>query len=91
MQDQLTPRRSERHETSDRPRKTRLVVLTLVFVLIAGATVAAARYYRHCSGAGSTSVGAVRFTVPAGASADQIVSRLADAHLINCGGFVGTC
>jgi UPF0755 protein len=89
MQDQLTPRRAARHDHPDRPHKTKLLVLFVVFLVLLGTVVVGAHYYRGCASPGPSSIGSVRFTVARGASASEVVGDLADAKLINCGGFVG--
>ena len=89
MQDQLTTRRTARHDRPDRPRKTRLLVLLLAFLVLLGGVYVGAHYYENCSSPGPATTGPVRFTVAQGASASDVVGHLADAKLINCGGFVG--
>lgn len=89
MQDEPIQRRTARHDRTTRPRKRKLIVLSVVFILLVGLTVAGASYYAGCNGPGPSDTGSVQFTVPPGASASQVVGDLAGAKLINCGGFVG--
>jgi UPF0755 protein len=89
MQDQLTPQRAARAGRRDRPRRTSLLVLFIAFLLVVGAAVAAAGYYRGCRRVPDGPATDVSFTVPVGATADQVVAGLNRAGLIKCGGFVG--
>jgi UPF0755 protein len=89
MQDQLTPRRAARHDHPDRPRKTKLLVLLVVFLMLLAGVFVGAHYYEGCASPGPSTTGSVRFTVAHGASASDVVGDLANAKLINCGGFVG--
>ncbi len=82
-------RRAERHrEARDHPRRTSLFVLFVAFLAVLGAVVGASRYYRGCQ-LPVEGTGKVSFDVPEGATADSVVSDLAGAGLIRCGGFVG--
>jgi peptidoglycan lytic transglycosylase G len=82
-------RRAERHrEARDHPRKTSLFILFVAFLAVLGAVVGVSRYYRGCQ-LPVEGKGKVSFAVPEGATADSVVSDLAGAGLIRCGGFVG--
>ncbi len=90
MQDQLTPQRAAtRGGRRDRPRRTSLLILFVAFLLVVGAAVAAAGYYRGCRAVPDGPPKDVSFTVTSGATAEQVVGDLARAGLIKCGGFVG--
>jgi UPF0755 protein len=90
MQDQLTPQRADsRAGRRDRPRRTSLLILFIAFLLVVGAAVAAASYYQGCQRVPDGPAKDVAFTVPSGATADQVVGALNEAGLIKCGGFVG--
>ncbi len=88
MQDPPTATRAARHE-KDRPRKTSLFILLVAFLVLVGGVAAASRYYRSCKEPPAGPVQEVTFEVPSGASAERVVTDLADAGIIRCGGFVG--
>ena len=83
------PRRADRHVHRDRPRKVSLLILLLVLGGFVAALVLASRYYEGCKGAADGPARDVSFTVEEGATADQVVDRLASEQVIPCGGFVG--
>jgi UPF0755 protein len=82
--------RREEQRPVEHPRHGRVAfVLLLIFlVLIGGGVYGVTRYYAYCRAAGSVHA-PVRFTVPDGQTGDEVVQRLADAHVIPCGGLVG--
>ncbi|MET0801617.1 MAG: endolytic transglycosylase MltG [Actinomycetota bacterium] len=83
------PRRADRHVHRDRPRKVSLLILFIVLGGFVAALVIASRYYEGCKEAADGPARAVSFTVEDGATADQVVDRLASEQVIPCGGFVG--
>ncbi len=91
MGEQPAPRRTARHdEARDRPRRTSLLVLFIVLlVLVAGVAVGADRY-RTCKTAPEGAAKDVVFTVAQGATATVVLNDLVDAELVRCGGFVGS-
>lgn len=91
MQDQVTPGRAARHEQRERPRRTSLLILFLLFAGLLGGLVWVSSYYQGCKGSGAGSdVGTeVTFIVDEGASAEQVVNALHEQGVIPCGGFVG--
>ena len=88
MTDTLPRRADRRPVREDRPRRSAVVALLVVFLLIVGAVVAVGRYYAWCKGAGAVRQ-PVRFTVADGASGDSVVAALHDRGVIRCGGLVG--
>ncbi|MEO8476737.1 MAG: endolytic transglycosylase MltG [Actinomycetota bacterium] len=92
MQDQLTPRRADRHDHRDRPRRTSLLIVFLLFTGLVGGVVWVSSYYRGCKGAERAVSGVeapITFTVEEGATAEQVVNDLHEQGVIPCGGFVG--
>jgi UPF0755 protein len=89
MQTMTPPRRAARHERHDRPRRGRLLLLTIVLAGIAAALVAVSRHYEGCKGAADGPRRDVTFTVDDGATAEQVIDDLAAERVIPCGGFVG--
>ena len=84
-----TPRRADRHVQRDRPRRVSLLLLFLVMGGLVVSLVMASRYYERCQGAADGPRREVAFTVADGATAEQVVERLADERVIPCGGFLG--
>jgi UPF0755 protein len=94
METQTTPRRADRHDRTPhrddlRPRRTTLLILFVVFVVLVAGVVWVGNYYAGCKAAPEASKKTVNFTVPDGASAGDVVDDLANEGLINCSGFVG--
>ena len=89
MQDQLTPGRAARHDHRDRPRRTSLFILFVLFAGLIGGLVWVSNYYSGCRGAAEGARNDVTFVVEEGATADQVVRELHDQGVIPCGGFVG--
>jgi UPF0755 protein len=89
MQDQLTPGRAARHDHRDRPRRTSLLILFVLFVVLIAGLVWTANYYRGCTGAAEGTGRDVTFVVEEGSSAEQVVRDLHEQGVIPCGGFVG--
>jgi UPF0755 protein len=88
MDDEETPDRPGR-TTKRHPRRTSLVVVLVLFVLVASGLAWGAGYYRNCKEAPEQSGATVSFEVPDGATGTDVVRSLADRGLISCGGFVG--
>ncbi len=82
------PGRADRRPPIDRPRRTRLIGLLVLFLLIVGAVVAAGSYYGRCKGADGPQE-PVEVTVPGGASGGEVLTILKDAGVIRCDGLVG--
>lgn len=90
MQEQPSPRRATRHDVPrDRPRRTALIALFLVFLTVVGGIVIAANHYQGCRSAPDGSGRHVSFTVADGATASAVVDDLAREGLVRCGGFIG--
>jgi UPF0755 protein len=88
MGDEGTP--APRGRTKQRhPRRTSLIVVLVLFLLVAGGLAWGANYYRGCKKAPAQTGATVSFEVPSGATGDDVVRSLADRGLISCGGFVG--
>jgi UPF0755 protein len=83
---QATRERVEDHV--ERPRRLRLVLLLLAIAGLAGAAWFGLDAFRDCREPPPAG-GAVTFTVPRGATGDDVVRLLADRGLIRCGGVVG--
>jgi UPF0755 protein len=83
---QLTRERAPEHV--ERPRRLRLAVLLLILGALAGGLWYASARYRECR-TPPPAGGSVTFTVPEGATGDEVVRRLADQGLIRCGGLIG--
>lgn len=91
MGEQAPPRRAARHDDPrDRPRRTSLFVLLLVFLLLVGGVAVAANRYRACKTAPPGAAKDVPFTVAEGADATSVLNDLVDAQLVRCGGFLGS-
>jgi UPF0755 protein len=88
MDDEETSDRTGR-TTKRHPRRTSLVIVLVLFVLVAGGLAWGANYYRDCKQAPEQSGPTVSFDVPDGATGTDVVRSLADRGLISCGGFVG--
>ena len=92
MQDQPTPGRAARHDHRDRPRRTSLLILFVLFAGLVGGLFWISDYYQGCKG-GTEGLPAgeagVTFVVEEGASAEQVVQDLHEQGVIPCGGFVG--
>jgi UPF0755 protein len=88
MDEERTPDRSGL-TTKRHPRRTSLVVVLVLFVLVASGLAWGADYYRSCKEAPEQSGASVSFEVPDGATGTDVVRSLADRGLIACGGFVG--
>ncbi|MBI3648774.1 MAG: endolytic transglycosylase MltG [Actinobacteria bacterium] len=87
--DLLEERRDARHPVDPhRPGRGVFALLLAFLVVVAGGVYGVARYYSYCERAGDTHA-PVRFTVPEGQTGEQVVERLAAAHVIRCGGVVG--
>jgi UPF0755 protein len=86
---QTTPRRADRHAHRERPRRVSLLILFLALVGLVVGLVMASRYYEGCKRAADGPGRDVTFTVDDGATAEQVVDRLATERVIPCGGFVG--
>jgi UPF0755 protein len=83
------PRRADRHAHRDRPRRFSLLILFLALAGLVVGLVMASRYYEGCKRAADGAGRDVTFTVDDGATAEQVVDRLATERVIPCGGFVG--
>jgi peptidoglycan lytic transglycosylase G len=88
MDEERTPDRSD-PTTKHHPRRTSLVIVLALFVLVASGLAWGANYYRSCKEAPEASGTTVSFEVPDGATGADVVQSLADRGLISCGGFVG--
>ena len=71
-----------------RPHRMAIALLLACVLLVAGATIAAVRYYGYCASGGDTHA-TVRFTVTQGESGEDVVRRLASAGVTHCGGLAG--
>jgi peptidoglycan lytic transglycosylase G len=90
MQDQRTPERAAPHDHRDRPRRTSLAILFVVFVGLIAGLVWAGSYYQGCKEPADGGTGrSLTFVVEQGASAEEVVNDLHDRGVIPCGGFVG--
>ncbi len=88
MDDEGTPDLPGRTAKPHR-RRTSLIVVLVVFLLVAGGLAWAADYYSGCKRAPAQTDATVSFEVPSGATGNEVVRSLADRGLISCGGFVG--
>jgi len=86
----LLDERGDERPPIEHPRHGRvaLVLLLVLLLVVAGGIYAATRYYAWCRDPGTTHA-PVPFTVPDGQTGDEVLQRLADAHVVRCGGFVG--
>jgi UPF0755 protein len=75
--------------TDRRRRRTSLIVLVVAFCLIAAGVVTANATYQGCKRPPMADGRTVSFTVPEGATGNDVVASLADHGLIRCGGFMG--
>jgi UPF0755 protein len=85
--DPSVPRRAAGDDGRDRPRRGLLVAVIAFLLLIAGVGLAV-NYYRGCKEPAG-GAGVVSFTVPEGATGQEVVAALRERGLIACGGFVG--
>jgi UPF0755 protein len=83
------PGRAARHDHRDRPRRTSLLILFVLFAGVIGGLVWVSNYYSGCRGAAEGERKDVTFVVEEGATAEQVVRELHDQGVIPCGGFVG--
>jgi uncharacterized YceG family protein len=85
----LTPAADARRPDDRRGRRVRLVVVLVLFFLVAGTVYAAVAKYRDCREPPPSNGQTVSFDVPEGATGRDVVERLHEQGLINCGGFLG--
>jgi peptidoglycan lytic transglycosylase G len=83
------PRRVDRHDPVDRPRRARFVALLVGFLLLVGTVVAVGTYYGRCRGADGPPHDTVEVTIPDGASGGEVLTILKRAGVIRCDGLVG--
>ena len=83
------PRRAAGDDGRDRPRRGGLVIAVIAFVLLIAGVGVGVNYYRGCKGPAAERSGTVSFTVPEGATGQDVVASLREQGLIPCGGFVG--
>ena len=82
------PDRLVRLEDHHRGHRAAVIALVLVFLLVVGGVVLAARRYAYCRGADPAGK-AVSLEVAEGATGDEVAGQLAEAGVTRCGGFVG--
>jgi UPF0755 protein len=85
MSEEPDPRRGRQR----RPRRLALLVAFLLFLGVIGAGAWAADYYRACKEPEDGPRRPVTFTVPPGATGEEVVNGLHADGVIPCGGFVG--
>jgi UPF0755 protein len=71
------------------PRRTSLIVVLALFLLVGSGLAWGVNYYRGCKETPAQTGSTVSFDVPDGATGTDVVRSLADRGLISCGGFVG--
>jgi UPF0755 protein len=76
-------------EHDRRRRRIALIALLVAFCLIVGGVAVANASYERCKEPVAAESHKVEFTVPEGASGEDVVASLASQGLIRCGGFVG--
>lgn len=80
------PTRADRHRT----RRTPLIVVIVLFLMLVGALAYAGDRYRTCREAPVADGRTVTLAIAEGATGDAVAERLATEGLTNCGGVVGS-
>lgn len=91
LEDPPAARRTDRRRPGhDKPRKASFLILVVALLVLVGGMVAASSYYEGCKRPPIGPAKDVSFDVPPGASAQRVMSDLADAGIVKCSGFVGS-
>jgi UPF0755 protein len=85
---EVRPSRAARNDDGPPRRRLSLVIAFLLFLAVMGAVAWGANRYQSCRSAPAEGP-TVTFVVPDGATGEDVVQRLTDQGLMNCGGFVG--